>query len=106
MTDREEFGELIVMDESGDRRLRWRRSKKKTTTAEVTVDITPPPAEEPADVRQARRHFDEHVGRGGKAWRLNRVNGAGRLLEQSSQATTFDPDATYLLGEAPERGKS
>ena len=109
MSEDEEFGELIVLDGTGDSTKKWRKSRKKKAEPTVPpgaagevveVDILKP-AELDPELEASRKLFDERIADG---WKAYSVKSRGRLLEQSREIRRFDPEADHILMSPPPAG--
>ncbi len=92
----EEESELVVLDASGDRKLRWSRRKR--------AKDEPPDSElVPEAEKKARKEFNERVTKGYHAYRLK---GEGNILTQGGRVYDYDPDVKMLMVlPEPQGGK-
>lgn len=92
-----EFGELVIADVSGDRKLTWKRVKERVSKhtpkpRKSKTALALAKSDEPEDLQRARLAFDEAMKAGRDAYALERPGD----LRSGRKITKFDPDARFI----------
>ena len=89
----EEIGTLVIADESGDRKLTWKRVKEWITRHPSKHDEIKDIVSEPPDIKAARLAFEAKHNEGYDSYALDKPGD----ITSGRKITKFDPNYKFII---------
>jgi hypothetical protein len=89
----EEIGTLTILDETGDRKMTWKRVKDYITRHKEKHDEIKTLVQEPEDMKQVRLAFEAKQKQGYDAYELDQPGD----VTSGRKITKFNPEAKFIV---------